>query len=181
MREVREGLGEESGQGSEPGSGEASSEPAPVRGSAIYHLTTARELLGWARKNALTHFPFATGCCSIEYEAALGPGHDLDRLGAGIPTTSPARADLLLVAGTVTHRSADLVKQIYREMARPRWVMAIGGCACTGGPYDTYATLQGVDRIVDVDIYIPGCPPRPEALLDGLIRLQDLVERTSAR
>ncbi len=108
--------------------------------------------------------------------SAAGPRYDLDRFGAALPRFSPRQADLLMVVGTISHRQAPILKKVYDQMAEPKWVVAWGACTCSGGPYNNYATVQGIDTIVPVDLYIPGCPPRPEAVMDGLIKLQESVQ-----
>jgi len=132
--------------------------------------------LGWARKNSLWQYPFVTACCGMEYMSVASARYDIARFGAEVPRFSPRQADLLLVVGTVNCKQAPILKRIYEQMAEPKWVAAFGVCASSGGFYDNYATLQGIDRIVPVDIYIPGCPPRPEQVLDGLILLQKKVQ-----
>ena len=131
--------------------------------------------LGWARKYSLFQYPFVTACCGMEYMTVGASRYDLDRFGAALPRFSPRQADLLMVTGTVNCRQAPILKRVYESIAEPKWVVAFGVCASTGGFYDNYATLQGIDRIIPVDVYVPGCPPRPEALTEGLIRLQELV------
>ena len=111
--------------------------------------------------------------------SAAGPRYDLDRFGAALPRFSPRQADLLMVVGTISHRQAPILKKVYDQMAEPKWVVAFGACTCSGGPDNNYATVQGIDTIIPVDIYIPGCPPRPEAVLDGLIKLQAQVQGSS--
>ena len=142
-------------------------------------LTTKMDaVVNWGRKYSFFLYPFVTACCGMEFMSAAGPRYDLDRFGAALPRFSPRQADLLMVVGTISHRQAPILKKVYDQMAEPKWVIAFGACTCSGGPYDNYATVQGIDTIVPVDIYIPGCPPRPEAVLDGLIKLQGVVQRT---
>jgi NADH-quinone oxidoreductase subunit B len=123
----------------------------------------------------MAHYPFASACCAVELASTAGPRYDLERFGGSLPRYSPRQSDLLMVVGTVSQRQAPILKQVYDQMAEPKWVAAVGGCTCSGGPYDNYATVQGIDTIVPVDVYIPGCPPRPEAVLDGLLKLQARV------
>ena len=134
--------------------------------------------IGWARKYSIFPYPFATACCAMEFMALSMSPYDIDRFGALLPRFTPRQADLLMVIGTVTMRQAPILKRVYEQMAEPKWVMAFGACASTGGFYDNYATLPGIDRVVPVDVYVPGCPPRPEAVLDGLMALQRKIQRT---
>jgi NADH-quinone oxidoreductase subunit B len=112
----------------------------------------------------------------MEFMSAAGPRYDIDRFGAALPRFSPRQADLLMVVGTISHRNAPILKKVYDQMAEPKWVMAFGACTCSGGPYNNYAVVQGIDTIIPVDIYVPGCPPRPEAVLDGVIKLQARIQ-----
>jgi NADH-quinone oxidoreductase subunit B len=132
--------------------------------------------LGWARKYSLYQYPFVTACCGIEYMSLACARYDLARFGAEIPRFSPRQADLLLVVGTVNCKQAPVLKRVYEQMADPKWVIAFGVCASSGGFYDNYATVQGIDRVIPVDVYIPGCPPRPEQVLDGLMLLQKKIQ-----
>src|SRR5258705_6573946 len=141
-------------------------------------LTSLDKAVGWARKFSLFPYPFATACCAMEYMSLSMSAYDIDRFGALLPRFTPRQADLLMVIGTVTMRQAPILRRVYDQMAEPKWVMAFGACASTGGFYDNYATLPGIDRIVPVDIYVPGCPPRPEAVLDGLMALQRKIQRS---
>ncbi len=136
--------------------------------------------LGWARKFSIFQYPFVTACCGMEYMATATSHYDMDRFGAGFPRFSPRQADVLFVVGTISHKLAPVLKRIYDQMADPKWVVAFGVCTCTGGFYDNYATLMGIDTIMPVDIYIPGCPPRPENVLDGLIKLQEKIAKGEA-
>ena len=138
--------------------------------------TRADKAIGWARKYSLFQYPFVTACCGMEYMAVACGHYDIDRFGAGLPRFSPRQADLLMVVGTISHKISPVLKRIYDQMCDPKWVIAFGVCTCTGGFYDNYATLQGIDRIIPVDVYIPGCPPRPEAVLDALMKLQKIIE-----
>jgi NADH-quinone oxidoreductase subunit B len=132
--------------------------------------------LGWARKNSLWQYPFVTACCGMEYMSVASARYDIARFGAEVPRFSPRQADLLLVVGTVNCKQAPILQRVYEQMSEPKWVIAFGVCASSGGFYDNYATVQGIDRIVPVDVYIPGCPPRPEQVLDGLMLLQKKVQ-----
>ncbi|HSE88150.1 MAG TPA: NADH-quinone oxidoreductase subunit B [Candidatus Binatia bacterium] len=140
-------------------------------------LTRVDKAVGWARKYSLFPYPFATACCAMEYMSLSMSPYDIDRFGALLPRFSPRQADLLMVIGTVNHKLSPVLKRVYEQMSEPKWVMAFGACAASGGFYDNYATVQGIDRIIPVDVYVPGCPPRPEAVLDGLMELQGRIAR----
>jgi NADH-quinone oxidoreductase subunit B len=145
-------------------------------GAAAFATTKFNELLAWAQKYSLFQYPFVTACCAMEFMSAMGPRFDMARFGAEAPRFTPRQADLLWVVGTVSQRQAPILKRVYEQIADPKWVVAFGTCASSGGFYDNYATLAGIDKVVPVDIYIPGCPPRPEAVLDGLMLLQDKIQ-----
>jgi NADH-quinone oxidoreductase subunit B len=146
-----------------------------------FALTRVDALLGWARKYSLFMYPFVTACCGMEFMALTGPRFDLARFGAEAPRFSPRQADLLWIVGTISQRQAPVLKRIYEQMMEPKWVMAFGTCASSGGFYDNYTTVPGIDKIIPCDVYIPGCPPRPEAVLDGLMLLQDKIARNERR
>jgi NADH-quinone oxidoreductase subunit B len=135
------------------------------------------DAVNWARKYSFFPYPFVTACCGMEFFSVSGPRYDIDRFGAALPRFTPRQADLLMVVGTITQRQAPILRRVYEQMAEPKWVVSFGACTSSGGPYDNYAVLQGIDRIIPVHLYIPGCPPRPEAVLDGLIKLQNRVQR----
>lgn len=137
-----------------------------------YVTTKLDEAIGWCRKYSLFAYPFVTACCGMEFMSVSCSHYDTDRFGAALPRFTPRQADLLWVVGTITHKQAPVLKRVYEQMLEPKWVIAFGACASTGGFYDNYATVAGVDKIIPVDMYIPGCPPRPEAILDALIKLQ---------
>jgi NADH-quinone oxidoreductase subunit B len=145
--------------------------------SDAFMTTRFDAALGWARKYSMFAYPFATACCAMEFFAAAGPRYDIDRFGCALPRFSPRQSDLLWVIGTITHRLGPVLKKVYDQMAEPKWVIAFGACTSSGGPYNNYAVVQGIDTIIPVDVYIPGCPPRPEAVLDGLMKLQERVQR----
>ena len=140
-------------------------------------LTTVDAALAWFRKNSVWPMPMGLACCAIELMAAGASRYDISRFGSEVMRFSPRQSDCMIVAGTVTYKIAMAVKRIYDQMAEPKWVIAMGACASTGGMYRSYAVLQGVDRIIPVDVYVAGCPPRPEALLDALIKLQNKISR----
>ncbi len=141
-------------------------------------LTTKFDyLLGWARKYSLFIYPFVTACCGMEYIATACAHFDIDRFGAGLTRFSPRQSDVLMVVGTISHKLAPVLKKIYDQMTEPKWVIAFGTCAVSGGIYNNYAVVQGADKIVPVDVYIPGCPPRPETVLEGIMRLQEKIQK----
>lgn len=143
---------------------------------AGFVTTRFEALLGWAQKYSLFAYPYATACCGMEFMALWGSRYDISRFGAEAPRFSPRQADLLWVIGTISQKQAPALKRIYEQIAEPKWVVAFGTCASCGGFYDNYATLPGIDKIVPVDVFIPGCPPRPEACLDGLMLLQEKIQ-----
>jgi len=147
----------------------------PVRGGFI--TTRLNSMIGWGRKYSLFQYPFITACCGMEYMSVACAHYDLDRFGMGWTRFSPRQADMLLVVGTITQKEAPVLKTVYDQMTEPKWVVAFGACAVSGGIYDNYAVVQGIDNIIPVDVYIPGCPPRPETILDALIKLQQKVQK----
>jgi NADH-quinone oxidoreductase subunit B len=148
-----------------------------TRGEPGVVTTRLSAAVGWARKYSLFSYPFSTACCAMEFFAVASPRFDVARFGAEFPRFSPRQADLLWVVGTISQRQAPVLRRIYEQMTEPKWVMAFGTCASCGGFYDNYATVAGIDKIIPCDIYVPGCPPRPEAVLDGLLLLQDKIAR----
>ncbi|MGD0581895.1 MAG: NADH-quinone oxidoreductase subunit B [Bacteroidales bacterium] len=143
--------------------------------------TRLDKVVGLARSNSIWPLPFATSCCGIEFMATMGAHYDLGRFGSERLSFSPRQADLLMVMGTIAKKMGPIVHQIYEQMAEPRWVIAVGACAASGGIFDTYSVLQGIDRIVPVDVYVPGCPPRPEQIIDGFMMVQELVAKEPLR
>ncbi len=139
--------------------------------------TRVDAMINWARKNSLWPLPFGTACCAIEFMSVVSSPFDISRFGAELVRFSPRQADLLLVAGTINYKLAPVLKRIYDQMPEPKYVISMGACASSGGFYDNYATVQGIEQIVPVDVFIPGCPPRPEAILDALLKIQKRIDR----
>jgi len=146
-----------------------------IEGDVI--VTRADAVINWIRSNSMWPMPMGLACCAIELMAVAASRFDIARFGAEVMRFSPKQADCMIVSGTVTYKMSSAVRRIYDQMAEPKWVIAMGACASTGGMYRSYAVLQGVDRILPVDVYVSGCPPRPEALLDAVIKLQEKVKR----
>ena len=146
-----------------------------------FFATSFEKVVGLARSNSLWPLPFATSCCGIEFMATMGSHYDLARFGSERPSFSPRQADMLMVIGTIAKKMGPVLKQVYEQMAEPRWVIAVGACASSGGIFDTYSVLQGIDRIIPVDVYVPGCPPRPEQILEGVMKIQELARNESLR
>jgi NADH-quinone oxidoreductase subunit B len=140
-------------------------------------VSRADAVINWVRSNSMWPMPMGLACCAIELMAVASSRFDIARFGAEVMRFSPRQSDVMIVSGTVTYKMATALRRIYDQMAEPKWVIAMGACASTGGMYRSYAVLQGVDRIVPVDVYVSGCPPRPEALIDALVKLQDKVKR----
>src|SRR5215468_7315633 len=154
--------------------------PDGLEGAGFF-ATSLDKAVGLARKNSIWPLPFATSCCGIEFMATMGAHYDLARFGSERLSFSPRQADLLMVMGTIAKKMGPVLRQVYEQMAEPRWVLSVGACACSGGIFDTYSVLQGIDNIVPVDVYVPGCPPRPEQVLEGIINIQKLVGQESIR
>jgi NADH-quinone oxidoreductase subunit B len=146
-------------------------------GDVGFATTRVDALLNWAKKYSLFQYPYVTACCAMEFMAMASPRFDMARFGAEAPRFSPRQADLLWVVGTISQRQAPALRRIYEQMADPKWVLAFGTCASCGGFYDNYTTLAGIDKVIPCDVYVPGCPPRPEAVIDGLLLLQDKIAR----
>lgn len=144
-----------------------------VEGNVI--VSKADAVINWVRRHSVWPMPMGLACCAIELMAAASARFDISRFGMEVMRFSPRQSDCMIVAGTVTYKMAEVVRRIYDQMAQPKWVVAMGACASSGGMYRSYAVLQGVDTIVPVDVYISGCPPRPEALLDGMMKLQEKI------
>ena len=142
-------------------------------------LTTVDKVYNWGRKSSMWPVSFGLACCAIEMIAAASARYDMSRFGMEIMRPSPRQADLMIVAGTITHKMAPQVLRIYDQMPEPKYVLAMGNCAISGGPFPSYAVLQGANEILPVDVYVPGCPPRPEALLEGFMKLHDMVMNQS--
>ena len=154
--------------------------PDGLEGAGFF-ATSLDKVVGLARKNSIWPLPFATSCCGIEFMATMGAHYDLARFGSERLSFSPRQADLLMVMGTIAKKMGPVLRQVYEQMAEPRWVLSVGACASSGGIFDTYSVLQGIDRIIPVDVYVPGCPPRPEQIIDGVMKIQHLVETESLR
>src|SRR5476649_10534 len=137
--------------------------------------TKAEKFIGWGRKNALWPLPFGTACCGIEFMSVVGPRYDVARFGAEVVRFSPRQSDLLIVAGTISEKMGPVLKLIYDQMLEPKWVLAMGACASSGGFYRAYHVMQGCDKVIPVDVYVPGCPPTPEAVIDGVMKIQELI------
>jgi len=138
--------------------------------------TKLNYVIGWGRKFSLFHYPFITACCGMEYMSTACAHWDFDRFGCGLTTFSPRQADLIMVVGTISQKEAPVLKTIYDQMCEPKWVLAVGACTLSGGIYDNYAVVQGIDNIIPVDVYVPGCPPRPETFLDAIVKLQQKIQ-----
>ncbi len=159
---------------------ELAQNPDGIEGPGFF-ATNMAKVVGLARKNSIWPLPFATSCCGIEFMATMGAHYDLARFGSERLSFSPRQADLLMVMGTIAKKMGPILRQVYEQMAEPRWVLSMGACASSGGIFDTYSVLQGIDRIIPVDVYVPGCPPRPEQVIDGILQIQKLVGNESLR
>lgn len=155
-------------------------QPVGLQGEGFF-ATQLDKVVGMARKNSLWPLPFATSCCGIEFMATMAATYDLARFGSERLSFSPRQADLLMVMGTISKKMAPILRQVYEQMAEPKWVLCMGACASSGGIFDTYSVLQGIDRVIPVDVYIPGCPPRPEQVLDGILQIQKIAESEPRR
>jgi NADH-quinone oxidoreductase subunit B len=155
-------------------------QPEGYEGQGFF-ATSLDKVIGMARANSLWPLPFATSCCGIEFMATMGSNYDLARFGSERLSFTPRQADLLMVMGTISKKMAPILKQVYDQMAEPKWVLSVGACACSGGIFDTYSVLQGIDRVIPVDVYVPGCPPRPEQIIEGVLKIQELAKNESLR
>ncbi len=142
-----------------------------------FMTTQLRKAVNWARRNSVWPLPFATACCGIEFMATACSRYDLARFGAEVARFSPRQADLLVVAGRVSIKMMPVLQRIYEQMTEPKWVISMGACASTGGVFDTYAVVQGIDQFIPVDVYVPGCPPRPETLMEGIFAIQRMIDK----
>ena len=154
--------------------------PPGIEGQGFF-ATSLDSVVGLARQNSIWPLPFATSCCGIEFMATMASHYDLARFGSERLSFTPRQADLLMVMGTIAKKMGPVLRQVYEQMAEPRWVIAVGACASSGGIFDTYSVLQGIDRIIPVDVYVPGYPPSPEQIIEGVMRIQDLIGKESIR
>ena len=154
--------------------------PAGIEGQGFF-AGKLDDLVGLARANSLWPLPFATSCCGIEFMASAAAHYDISRFGSERMSFSARQADVLMVMGTIAKKMAPVLKQVYLQMAEPRWVLSVGACASSGGIFDTYSVLQGIDRVIPVDVYVPGCPPRPEQILEGVLKIQEMAQNESFR
>lgn len=178
-------------EGSRPRSGRVSlqmatqnsnSAQADFETSKSFAFTTTLEAIGtWGQRNSLWPLPYGTACCGIELMSVMGPKYDLARFGAEVVRFSPRQSDLLLVAGTITEKMAPILIRIYQQMLEPKFVLSMGACSSSGGFYRAYHVVQGIDRLIPVDVYVPGCPPTPEAVLDGVMTLQKMIKDQAPR
>ena len=150
-------------------------DPSELLGNTVI-TTKLDDAVNWARESSLWPMVFGTACCAIEFMSVAGSRYDISRFGAEVVRFSPRQADLMIVAGTITYKQAPILKQIFDQMSEPKWVVSMGACASSGGFYDNYTTMQGIDEVIPVDVYVSGCPPRPEALIDALLLIQKQVK-----
>lgn len=150
------------------------------RADSPYITTTVDAVINWGRKYSLWPLPFGTACCAIEFMGVVGNRYDVSRFGAELVRFSPRQADLLLVMGTITQKMGPVLKQVYDQMPDPKWVISMGACASSGGFYDNYSVIQGVDELIPVDVYVAGCPPRPENVIGAVVKIQEKITREKA-
>jgi NADH-quinone oxidoreductase subunit B len=141
----------------------------------LVFTTRIDQFVKWARSNSMWPMPMGISCCAIEMMAVLAPKYDLSRFGSEVMRFSPRQSDMMIVAGTLTHKMAPVVRRIWEQMSEPKWVIAMGTCLCTGGMFHSYSVVQGLDEVIPVDIYVPGCPPRPENLIDAVTKIQEMA------
>lgn len=146
-----------------------------------FYVTTIDKFVRWAQRSSMWPLTFGLACCAIEMMNLVAPRYDAARFGAEVFRASPRQADLMIVSGRVANKMVPVIQQIYQQMPEPKWVIAMGACAASGGVFDNYAVVQGVDRIIPVDIYVPGCPPTPDAVLDAVLKLQDSIRQGRAK
>ena len=151
--------------------------PGSLEAPVSWVATRLGDAVAWGRKYSLFQYPFVTACCGMEFMSAAAGHHDQDRFGAAFPRFSPRQADMLIVVGTINHKISPVLRRVYDQMCEPKWVVAFGTCATTGGFYDNYATVQGIDTILPVDVSIAGCPPPPESVFDAIIKLQEKIQK----
>lgn len=159
----------------------AAAGPSEIDLGDSFITTRLDAVVNWGRRNSLWPFPFGTACCGIEFMGTVSSVFDISRFGAELVRFSPRQADLLLIAGTITYKMAPVLRRIYEQMCEPRWVISIGACATSGGFYDCYCTVPGMDEVIPVDVYVAGCPPRPEAMLEAIVLLQKKIDRESLK
>jgi NADH-quinone oxidoreductase subunit B len=152
----------------------------PKDGAPDILTTRLDDFVNWARANSLWPYPFGTSCCGIEMMATLSADYDLARFGAEVVRFSPRQSDMMIIAGTITEKMGPVLKTLYEQMADPKWVIAMGACSSSGGIFDTYSVMQGADEVIPVDIYIPGCPPSPVGVIQGVMRLQEKIRKSKA-